>query len=766
MTLTEQQKQQILSKYGNNQSSVSDTQATDAIIESTFNSIKNQTNTEQPSFLSRVGTDLKKRASDIVTSFKKEINPQATPLGGARLGLRTAGAIAGSITDIGGEAIKSIADTTGISQAIKPVGLAILDTPLGKAGLEAVKGGVDSYNAFKQANPDTANALEDIINIASILPIGEGAKIVGQTGSDLLKGTSNVLQDASKFVIPKAGQVVDQAPAKIMQRVARISKGKQANFEKMAGESVGTYLTKRNIFGNVDEISQKLFNRFEQSKSEADNALAKLTGTFEPTPVKTALEELLAREKRISSVGAESPNLARTQELLNKIDTQGLTMKEINEAKRLYERNVKLDFVKLTNPEGVARANNLDNAIRSWQIKQAETLGLKNLPAINKETRLAKQLLDDLGKEYSGSAGNNAMTLTDWIMLSGGNPTAVSGFLVKKTFSSKKVQSALAKYLNKGKPVMGNVKADIGTSQVKQLPAGKTGLPIKQINVPIKMTGKSTTEAPAKQIGTFKSNSQAGFISTGKSNPLIEEAKKYKSAEEFVKKQPNIAEYTPLTEQQTNRNIKLLNESGIPVKSGEDILTLYHGTNEKGVKGITESGTLNPFSYLATDKNASKGFVFGKGGDVLEIKVPVKDAGFVQTSMAGAKGATIQNPVRLVKGKDGIWRAEQWKTKAELENTWYKANPQKIQSKIDDIEYEINNIKESVDNDITDESYGESKIEKLKEKQSQLTDIWKQANSKSNSEAGKLLKSPLMVGAGATAIGAVGYNKLMKSKRK
>lgn len=142
-----------------------------------------------------------------------------------------------------------------------------------------------------------------------------------------------------------------------------------------------------------------------------------------------------------------------------------------------------------------------------------------------------------------------------------------------------------------------------------------------------------------------------------------------KTFDEWVKNQKQ-AEYSPLTIQQVERSIKSLNESGIPVKSGDDILTLYHGTNAKGVKGITDSGTLNEFSYLATDKNASEGFVFGKGGDIIEIKVPVKDAGFVQQSMAGSQGATIQNPVKLVKGSDGIWRAEQWKTKSQLKADW------------------------------------------------------------------------------------------------
>jgi len=152
---------------------------------------------------------------------------------------------------------------------------------------------------------------------------------------------------------------------------------------------------------------------------------------------------------------------------------------------------------------------------------------------------------------------------------------------------------------------------------------------------------------------------------------LAQEARKFNTAEEFVEAQYK-GDISPLDQHNTDRAIKLLNESGVPVKSGEDILTLYHGTNTKGLKGITESGTLNPFSYLATDKNAAKGFVYGRG-DVVEVKVPVSDAGYVQTPMAGKSGATIQNPLKLIKGNDGIYRAEKLQTKSQLTDIFNKA---------------------------------------------------------------------------------------------
>lgn len=293
--------------------------------------------------------------------------------------------------------------------------------------------------------------------------VGEGTKKVGNLArqtQELLGGITKTGTDGIREATTKA-----ISPANIMQRVARITKGKQAKFEQMAGESVGDYLVNRGIFGNIDEITSKLYNRFTTSKSTADDALDTLKGTYTPTPVKTALKELLSHETKVSTPGALSKDFKRVRELSNKLGGEGLSMSEINEVKRLYEKNVKLDFLKQNLPESVSRANNIDSAIRNWQFGQAEKLGLKNLPDINRETRLAKQLLDDLGKEYAGSAGNNAITLSDWVILSGGDPTAIGGFLAKKTLSSKGVQSSIAKKLS-GEAKIGIPKAEFGEPTV------------------------------------------------------------------------------------------------------------------------------------------------------------------------------------------------------------------------------------------------------------------------------------------------------------
>jgi hypothetical protein len=251
-----------------------------------------------------------------------------------------------------------------------------------------------------------------------------------------------------------------------MQRVARISKGKQAAFQDLAGESVGEYLVKRDIFGTPDQIADQLYKRLQQSKGAVDAELAQLPGKFKTPALGSAIKQLLDHERRISSPGALSRDLERVRELSRRFNGSGLDMKEINEVKRLYERNIRLEYIKENVPDKIAAATNVDSALRKWQADTATKLGFKNIKQLNKETQLAKQLIDDLGQEYAGQPGNNAITLTDWIALSGGDLASAAMFLTKKAVTSKTVMSKTAKLLSKGQDKLPTPTAEKGKATI------------------------------------------------------------------------------------------------------------------------------------------------------------------------------------------------------------------------------------------------------------------------------------------------------------
>lgn len=289
---------------------------------------------------------------------------------------------------------------------------------------------------------------------------------------DIQTKVHEAITEGSNVVKPivNAGEgAVSSTGENIMNRVARLTPNEADKFKAMTGMSHGEYLQRTGNFGTPEKIIENEAVKFTKSLQTVDKAMADLPGEYKPQPLTTALDELSGREGRVSSPGAPSPDLARVKFLQGKAKTSGLNMSEINEVKRIYEKNVKLDYLRQNLPEKVARANAIDSALRKWQFSQAEKLGLKNLPELNKQTQASKFIIDKLGKQLIGKTGNNMITLTDWIMLAGGEPTSVSAFLTKKLFSSKAVQARIAKMLS-GEP-------DI--TQLEAVYGGKQGLPAK-----------------------------------------------------------------------------------------------------------------------------------------------------------------------------------------------------------------------------------------------------------------------------------------------
>lgn len=281
--------------------------------------------------------------------------------------------------------------------------------------------------------------------------LAKGAQKAVDTTKQGAKKLGTMAQDS--VITPLKGKVassLETASPDIMNRVARLTPTEYNSFQKIAGKTPGEYLSETGNFGAPDKIISNEAVKFTNSLNQVDDALAQLPGTYKNGAVTDALDGLLQKAKATSGENTPSPIMSKVQELVAKNEGEGLTMSEINEVKRLYEREVKLGYSKLINPEGVAKATNIDSSLRSWQVKQASELGFKNIAEMNKQTQISKFIVNKLGQQIVGKSGLNSVNLTDWIMLSGGNPTSVAGFLTKKFFSSKSVQAKIAELLKQG----------------------------------------------------------------------------------------------------------------------------------------------------------------------------------------------------------------------------------------------------------------------------------------------------------------------------
>lgn len=330
-----------------------------------------------------------------------------------------------------------------------------------------------------------AGAIADFAAQHEIFPeaIGKGINTAAKNAEIIANKPFELAGKATRAILPK--------PENIMNRVARLTPSEANKFKELTGMSHGEYLTQTGNFGKPEDIVKNEFAKFQASKLEADKGFAQIPGNFREAPIKNAIDDLLAREERIGISGNES---ARIKELANKYETDGLTMDETNEVKRLYERNVRLNYAKdiRANPDVVERANRVDSDLRNWQFREAENRGFKNLSAINKQTQASKFIIDKLGKQLTGKAGNELIPLSDLIILSGGNIQNIVGYLAKRGLGSKTFQAKLASILN-SKEVQPFITAELGQSKILGLPAPKV----------YEMGGAkspTTFEAPAQQI--------------------------------------------------------------------------------------------------------------------------------------------------------------------------------------------------------------------------------------------------------------------------
>lgn len=714
--------------------------------------------------------------------------------GEARAGLRTVGSVAGAafapINEIPG--IKSI--TEGIGNAVAPAIQSDTMHPI-----------VSKLQELTQKYPEATKDITDIVNIATLGLGGEGEKLAKTAITDAQKSVADFIPKIEPLKVPSP---MENFSSDTMTRVARIPKAAQSKFEQLTGDTVGKYLVDRNIYGDQDQIATQLFNRFTKSKNVADEAFAKLPGQYQNGAIKDALNELVSREKRVSSPNVESPDLRRAIELQNKHNTVGLTMSETNEAKRLFERNVKTGYFKEMNADAIARSTNIDQALRDWQFKQAEQLGLDNIGVVNKETQAAKQLLDAMSKEIAGVGGNNAVSLTDWIVLSGSpDPaTAIASYFGKKALSNKKLQSFIAKFFAP-EATKETIVAPIGDTRFPRLPVGETKNPT--ITKPLELPAQTQSTLDATERANLakqpsKSQELKLLASTQSSNVIPNKSSKLSTAISDLKSelknngQKGSAQLIKVTEplkdsvskEIANLDTKVLTVNGKPDLSNSDtqfrLSQLQDIVNKRALTssevqeaipllkkvGIDVQKEINPLiaeakKYKSADEFVKSQPVVYHGSNTPLKQFSNKQGTFFTDDYMNADGYASGENVyegHLNLKKPLIIDAKE--VRYDNLKTQYGTTTQEIVGNVDNKKYDgviFKNIKDSFSDaeeidQVPGTIYYAFKPKDSFLNESQLKDIWKQAHSTKNSTGSAKLGTVSKIGL-ATA-GLSGANKV------
>ena len=241
------------------------------------------------------------------------------------------------------------------------------------------------------------------------------------------------------------------AAEKQIMKMNTLSKWVKQAFEKKYWVNYWKFLNDRWIVGGMEETIDWLGKYMKNNKDRVDAWLAAIEWTFGKNN-KNLHEMADAVAEYAADVSIDPVEVSKYRKLAEKAKTEWLTMSEINDVKRYYERNNKFTYGRDTSQwwtKASKRATELDNAVRERQIEEAAKNWFWNLRELNKETAASKELLDAFWKELRWTYWNDYFWLSDYIILAWGDAKAIAWFLVKKWLNSDVALKYWAKLANR-----------------------------------------------------------------------------------------------------------------------------------------------------------------------------------------------------------------------------------------------------------------------------------------------------------------------------
>lgn len=212
--------------------------------------------------------------------------------------LRITGQVAGGIGDVVGELLKSTYDVLMPDKTKEQIRTGVgklMQTKVGRMGLDALAKGQETYGEFKKSYPDFAKDIEAVVNIATLIPVRAGTK----------EGT-NILRDIKSIVITPTIQTIDKGLEKTI--IKGIEKGiRPSVVGKKSAPLMKAYFDKaknavQNIVANKDNLI--LTNKFgEPLKGELPKSLKQFSQAINQTKT-TVFEQYDAMAKEAGKSGA------------------------------------------------------------------------------------------------------------------------------------------------------------------------------------------------------------------------------------------------------------------------------------------------------------------------------------------------------------------------------------------------------------------------------------------------------------------------------
>lgn len=203
---------------------------------------------------------------------------------------------------------------------------------------------------FKTAHPEAAQDVEDVVNIAAMIPYIKGAELtvkgVQKTGQTISKITDKAL-DANRVarINNAVGEINDVVGSIVQGKTDDILKAKKA-LSTIDTTGVKTYsdLGTR-IDDGIEALATKVDDILETEGKIVGplktKQLVKTTQVGEKAIKQNFVKDALDQLDEMYTAIKDAPSQAKILELKNKLNTDGLTLRELNDLSRTYGKEFK-----------------------------------------------------------------------------------------------------------------------------------------------------------------------------------------------------------------------------------------------------------------------------------------------------------------------------------------------------------------------------------------------------------------------------------------
>jgi len=643
---------------------------------------------EKPGFFSRAGTALKERFGELKKTFGEVKEGEISKF---EAGARYVGDIAGGVGDIVGAAVSPAVEKLAEKEWAQPA-------------FQALSQGMESYEEWKNSSEINRRTAEVMESVANIVDLVAGAKGLSLGGKAIKKGATEAVETAGRIatkvddvVIPSLRTAKEAAVEVIPNRQAIVSgqitkaldltAGDVSNLKLATKNDIGEWVVNNNLIGGNKKETLSNINNFVKNQYDlVREEISKVPTIYTSKTAPRVRDSLLLLKNELTGVFGQEGAL---KEIDNLLKQKNYTLSDVQRVKELLDDQ--FDLYKATGDVKAGQTKvglaNVRKEIKEFIENEVKNNTGADIRALNNDVATGRNITKLAEKRGTRGWTRANVSLADlgWFGTGSilGTPlTGAAALFAKRVLESSTVRLKIADFLKK-----------LPTERLNKikntLSKGEVPKEFQSLNLNAKSIKNSSKAASPIEDSLTKDiipdtakkssfNSPAVGKTASKIEPLIQEAKKYKSAEEFVRDAIDgyLQGSSGPMEVQWGSAVPFKGEipyTGLPTTVDPSIakrFSNYHG----GMGGTINKAWVKPNAKIIKFEELPNSFRSEEGMDAIEQASRwAKRNGYDGIDMRGtAKNPNPEAEIRIF-NKD-VLEFDKNKLQSQLTDIWNKAN--------------------------------------------------------------------------------------------